>query len=90
DVSDSDSKPISRPGFEILSLLSGKCYQKFAMMNFDVMIEFYLFLYSCLHHWLFHVKLCSYHAQFAWKITLSQTLHPLFVDIDSFLDIDVA
>ncbi|KAG5387908.1 hypothetical protein IGI04_029449 [Brassica rapa subsp. trilocularis] len=31
DVSDSNSKPISRPGFEILSLLSGKCYQKFAV-----------------------------------------------------------
>lgn len=52
---------------------------------------------SCLRHWLFHVKLCSYHAQFAWKITLSQTLHPLFVDIDvvqpphsPFVDIDVA
>lgn len=31
DVSDSDSKPISRPGFEILSLLSVKCYQEFAV-----------------------------------------------------------
>uniref|UniRef100_A0A0D3BMN8 SWIM-type domain-containing protein n=1 Tax=Brassica oleracea var. oleracea TaxID=109376 RepID=A0A0D3BMN8_BRAOL len=117
DVSDSDSKPISRPGFEILSLLSVKCYQEFAVKTILQALKISEDNYYSL---LRKYRWCGDHLFEAWfegilisspylplpcstddndddEITLSQTLHPLFVDIDvvqpphsPFVDIDVA
>ncbi|WZZ47514.1 hypothetical protein YC2023_043773 [Brassica napus] len=105
------------PGFEILSLLSVKCYQEFAVKTILQALKISEDNYYSL---LRKYRWCGDHLFEAWfegilisspylplpcstddndddEITLSQTLHPLFVDIDvvqpphsPFVDIDVA